>query len=207
MYTLLQLYDYLNLGDVPSISGSFQEPSAGPGPTMKTTTNIYDDTKAKFDQCRCAGLRCGSRKKFFSTQDSSWGVQTGTGGGGSSAAVPKTGQTTSDAAGDDGDLQKGVAWPSPRFTANIDGTVTDNLTGLMWILDSTSSGIKTWANALTYCNALIFPADGHDDWRLPNIRELYSLVDLSQSSPALPPGHPFTVNNTGYYWSSTDLRR
>ncbi len=46
--------------------------------------------------------------------------------------VPRTGQTISYAAGDDGDLQKEVAWPKPRFTDLGDGTVTDNLTGLIW---------------------------------------------------------------------------
>ena len=43
--------------------------------------------------------------------------------------VPKTGQTTSYRTHDDGDLEKGVTWPSTRFTDNGDGTVTDNLTG------------------------------------------------------------------------------
>jgi len=45
------------------------------------------------------------------------------------APVPKTGQTTSYASGDDGDLELGTAWPSPRFTDHGNGTVTDNLTG------------------------------------------------------------------------------
>jgi hypothetical protein len=44
------------------------------------------------------------------------------------AMVPKTGQTTSYADGNDGDLEKGVAWLDPRFSDNLDGTVTDNLT-------------------------------------------------------------------------------
>jgi len=47
------------------------------------------------------------------------------------APVAKTGQTTSYSTGDDGDLEKDVAWPNPRFTNNSDGTVTDNLTGLI----------------------------------------------------------------------------
>ncbi|MBF0552391.1 MAG: hypothetical protein HQK60_17905, partial [Deltaproteobacteria bacterium] len=41
-------------------------------------------------------------------------------------ALPKTGQTTAYNWTDDGDLQKGVAWPSPRFTDNGNGTITDN---------------------------------------------------------------------------------
>ena len=45
--------------------------------------------------------------------------------------LPQTGQTVSDIVGDDGDLQIGVAWPTPRFVDNGDGTLTDNLTGLM----------------------------------------------------------------------------
>jgi hypothetical protein len=45
--------------------------------------------------------------------------------------------------------------------------------------------------------------NGHCDWRLPNIRELESLVDLSAHSPALPIDHPFvSVQDT--YWSSTN---
>ncbi len=54
----------------------------------------------------------------------------------SPAPVPQTGQTTSYVKGDDGDLQKGVTWPNPRFTDNLDGTVTDNLTGLIWLKDA-----------------------------------------------------------------------
>lgn len=47
--------------------------------------------------------------------------------------VPRTGQITSYAAGDDGDIQAGLSLPEPRFTDNGDGTVTDNLTGLIWL--------------------------------------------------------------------------
>ena len=49
------------------------------------------------------------------------------------APVPKTGQTVMYRSQDDGDLQKGVAIPSPRFVDNGDETVTDNLTGLVWL--------------------------------------------------------------------------
>ena len=55
---------------------------------------------------------------------------------GNYAPVPKTGQTTPYVAGDDGTLQKGVAWPAPRFTDNSNGTVTDKLTGLIWMKDA-----------------------------------------------------------------------
>jgi hypothetical protein len=117
--------------------------------------------------------------------------------------LPKTGQTTLYAAGDDGDLEAGVAWPSPRFTDNGNGTVTDNLTGLMWTKDANLDGIKTWADALTYVNGLDYAT--YDDWRLPNRKELRSLTDYGEINPSLPSGHPFINVELGgdFYWSST----
>src|SRR5215471_17721309 len=73
----------------------------------------------------------------------------------SPAPVPRTGQTTSYAAGDDGALQKGVAWPTPRFTDNNNGTITDNLTGLIWLKNAdcrNTPGLSfgtNWATALS----------------------------------------------------------
>ena len=105
--------------------------------------------------------------------------------------VPVTGQTTSYTTGDDGDLQMGIPWPFPRFTDNEDGTVTDNLTHLMWTKNAQQiPGIMTWYAAVNACNDLIF-AD-YDDWRLPNAKELLSLIDYSQDQPVLPIDHPFT---------------
>ena len=124
------------------------------------------------------------------------------------APVAKTGQTTSYATGDDGDLQKGVAWPVPRFTDNGDGTVTDNLTGLVWTKDADCHH-DTWESGLDYCNAL---ADGTcslnddsiaGDWRMANRFEMESLLDLENKGPALPTGHPFTEAQSSHYWSST----
>lgn len=79
------------------------------------------------------------------------------GSGGTTPApfpVAKTGQTTSYASGDDGALQKGAAWPSPRFTDNSNGTVTDNLTGLVWLKNASCSGGMTWAAAMGWATAL-----------------------------------------------------
>jgi hypothetical protein len=124
---------------------------------------------------------------------------------GQRAPVARTGQTLTEPISapsfSDGDLQKGVAWPSPRFT--IQGvTVTDNLTGLMWTKDGNLAGVpKNWFDALTYCNNL--DHGGYTDWRLPNARELQSLIDYGRLNPALPPGHPFTNVQPAPYWSST----
>jgi hypothetical protein len=125
------------------------------------------------------------------------------------ARVPKTGQTTSYATGDDGDLEKGVAWPSPRFTDNGDGTVTDNLTGLIWLKDANCFSTKTWANALTSANTLnsgecgLTDGSAEGNWRLPNIRELMSLLDYGRLDPALPSLHPFSGVQLSSYWTST----
>lgn len=132
------------------------------------------------------------------------------------APVQKTGQTTSLHPGDDGDLERGMAWPDPRFTNNGDGTVADNLTGLIWLRDANCSLFntpRTWEDALN----IIVPqlADGYcgltdgsspGDWRLPNRNELFSLVDSQNWNPALPTGHPFINVQPAYddyYWSST----
>ena len=137
------------------------------------------------------------------------------------AKVAKTGQITSYASGDDGDLQKGVVWPVPRFTDNVDGTVTDNLTGLIWTTNSDCEGIKDWDDALDYCNSLadgtcgLSDSSGAGDWRLANRLELEGLLDAEYFHPSLPDtqgtgqwseGDPFTNMGAEYwYWSSTTV--
>ena len=127
------------------------------------------------------------------------------------AELWKTGQTASYAIGDDGDFERGVAWPSPRFANNGNGTVTDNLTGLVWLKDANCFGEKAWSFALSDTNNL---AEGQcgltdgstaGDWHLPNRKELRSLSDYSQYSPALPTDHLFTNVENSYYWSSTTV--
>jgi hypothetical protein len=125
------------------------------------------------------------------------------------ALVPQTGQTTEYALGDDGDLQEGIPWPDSRFTDNDNGTVTDNLTGLVWMKDASVIGAQTWANACAACNGLKHGEGGltdgsqAGDWRLPNVRELQSLVDYGRYNPAFPEIHPFAGVVAGRYWSST----
>jgi len=126
------------------------------------------------------------------------------------APVPRTGQTKTYAIGDDGYHQRGMPWPDPRFTDNKDGTVTDNLTGLIWPKKASRGfGCPPWEKAVTTCNELADGSNGLSDgsvpgdWRLANIREIASLVDYSQSRPALPRGHPFTRVRLASHWAST----
>jgi len=113
----------------------------------------------------------------------------------------KTGQTTSYTAGDDGDLEQGVAWPSPRFADLGDGTIRDNLTGLIWqkAVDTTA---RNWAASFTYARGLSFASA--DDWRIPNKRELRSLIHYGVSNQVTClAGFGFTDFDSEYYWTST----
>lgn len=180
MYTLQQIYDRINNGAAAAKMTAFTEPATGPGSTMVTLDALYD----------LAGQR---------------------------SRPAKTGQTISSATGDDGDLEKGVVWPAPRFTDNNNGTVTDNLTGLIWLKKANCGGTKTWADALTFANSLYdgWTGDGSGgdcglsdgstagQWRLPNVRELQSLIDYGRYAPALPSGHPFAGVESRDYWTST----
>jgi hypothetical protein len=79
LYTFQQIYDYLNSGTPATIADSFQMPSVGPVSTeKKTLTDIYDDIKAKFDECEVTDGDVRTGKIFFSTQPGNWGVQAGT---------------------------------------------------------------------------------------------------------------------------------
>jgi Protein of unknown function (DUF1566) len=128
---------------------------------------------------------------------------------GGAAALQATGQTISYASGDDGAIRAGAAL---SYTDNADGTVTDNSTGLTWEkkTDANVNVNYTWQGALAYVaelNAMNGGAGfaGHTDWRLPNIRELLSIVDYSRSNPPIHPvfGPTRGISNYAAYWSST----
>ena len=125
--------------------------------------------------------------------------------------LPKTGQTICyDTAGgviacagtgQDGDIQAGVAWPSPRFTVS-GACVIDNLTGLMWPQNGNLFGLRTWDQALSDANGLTLC--GYSDWRLPNVNELESLVYAGQDNTAAWLNtQGFSNVRVGYYWSAT----
>ncbi len=132
-----------------------------------------------------------------------------------SIGVPKTGQDVSYAKGDDGDIKAGIEWPNPRFTDNGDGTVTDNLTGLMWLKDGGCMGRRSWNNALNVVSDFnvnsgkyncIGYMGNYSDWRLPNVRELESLIKYGEGNSANWLNVEGFSNVKGYYyWSSTHL--
>lgn len=116
-----------------------------------------------------------------------------------------TAQTASYTAtfGEDHDYQPAAVQPS--YTNNGNGTTTDNITRLMWANNGSGSGCNngialTWEAALAYCEGLSLAGNG--DWRLPNIRELESIVAYTGANPSINATY-FPNTSSSYYWSST----
>ena len=154
-------------------------------------------------------------------------------------SFPASGQITTYGAGSDGDVQAGAIL---SYTDNGDGTITDNNTGLMWEKKDDSGGIHdvnptyTWGmysaphtmngTMVTAFLAALNSAEGfagHTDWRIPNLRELQSIVDYQIPYPGPTLGAPFhhaatcggcvevtattcSCTAPAYYWASTTFR-
>ncbi len=105
-----------------------------------------------------------------------------------------------------------TAYGTNEFVDNGNGTISDNATGLMWMKNDNGTGVL-WENALIYSEG--FEYAGYTDWRLPNAKELLSIVDYTRSpattnSAAIDSMFNCTqiTNEAGetdypYYWSST----
>lgn len=118
--------------------------------------------------------------------------------------LPKTGQTVEYQSGDDGTYEKGYPKTGAKYVDNGDGTITDKATGLMWAKDGTGAGCNNgsmlaWDAAITFAEGLTFA--GYSDWRLPNEKELQSIIDYSTYNPAIDP--IFTNTQPASYWCST----
>jgi Protein of unknown function (DUF1566) len=106
----------------------------------------------------------------------------GTGGGAATGCTPAVGIPYSYA-----------CWPMPNpasaglpnpasYTVQGDGTVKDNVTGLIWQQAVATTQAFTWADAITYCQGLTLAGR---TWRLPTRIELLSIVDFTRTSPAI----------------------
>jgi len=96
---------------------------------------------------------------------------------------------------------KNVQLISSRFHDNLDGTITDSLFGLIW-QKSPNQSMLGWEDALIYAEQLSLANE--TDWRLPNIKELQSLADVSIGNPCINTNF-FEINSSNKYWSSTTL--
>ncbi len=102
----------------------------------------------------------------------------------------------------------GFPWPSRRFLPK-EQTVQDELTGLLWTMDAAESMVPmTWIDTFDLVSRMnLMRAYGYEDWRVPNRRELFSLISHVQTNPALPDPHPYLNVSPIPYWTSTSLAR
>ncbi len=115
----------------------------------------------------------------------------------SGGPLPDTGQTARHTRtfGEDSDF----AGAGPRLRDNGDGTVTDEITGLMW--QRSDGGEMTLEAARAHARDLRLA--GHADWRLPTSHELFAVLNHGRSRPALDPAG-FTRTAAEYWWSATN---
>ncbi|MCP4366007.1 MAG: DUF1566 domain-containing protein [Planctomycetes bacterium] len=192
MYTLDDIYNRLSSGAAGSKrTGAFTEPVSGPASTGYTLDQVMGAAPSADDINGATASDIATGKTFWGLTSGAWGQQTGT----------------------------GTINTYPRFTDNGNGTVTDSLTGLIWLKNADCAGTSViWDTAVDYANALYDGctscfgtagdcglSDGSTagQWRLPNIKELQSLIDFGQYDPALPSGHPFTGVQSYSYWSGS----
>jgi hypothetical protein len=122
--------------------------------------------------------------------------------------------------------------PQGRFHDNINGTVTDTLTGVVWLKNANLADLKSWNDAKSYCNSLANGMAGltdgsvAGDWRLPSLVELEgigtnppttyclnwdpSCYDPTKEDPPITwtsPGAPFTNVQTWLYWTNTSYSK
>jgi len=124
---------------------------------------------------------------------------------------PDTGQGTSYTGtfGEDHDYHSSASTPSFTVYNRAGSSVTvDNRTGLMWVTDPVDAGISgtyNWEGAITACESSIGIGGtyaGYSDWRLPNSKELVSIVDYTRQNPAINTTY-FLNTQTAFYWSAT----
>jgi len=210
MYSLDAIWNRLDAGTVGQKRDGdtgFVEPGAGPL-AVPDVGKTLDDVMAA---APAADTVDGAYQHEVVFGKKYWSLRTGDGQGTDSRWGLNTGTRPPSPVLSDANLT------TPRFTDNGNGTVTDNLTGLVWLQNANCFGQLDWSVAGDTVELLAPGACGLAEgsgtgWRLPTRRELASLVDDRYVSPALTnttgngqwtADTPFAgVQNNGY-WSST----
>ena len=106
-------------------------------------------------------------------------------------------------------VRGGLDYGENNFTDNGDGTIADSSTGLMWMKNDSGTTMN-WSAALNYAEGIDFAT--FSDWRLPNAKELQSIVDYTHAPDATNPTMRGPALNTtifniseeeSWFWTST----
>ena len=180
-------------------------PKAGTIPTQTVSNATVSQSAGYYDAFDLSTVDTDLAAGNIKTGVAIYGVNgsySGSGGG-----LLWTGQTTVYRTGDDGTYQKGTAfsYQTSDPAANGEIVTTDNVTGLMWASDGNGKGCNfgvqiDWNSAIDWAEGLTFA--GYSDWRLPNRRELESIVDSGRYSPAINTVY-FSSTVAGIYWSGS----
>jgi hypothetical protein len=109
--------------------------------------------------------------------------------------LPDTGQTSSYTSTEGEDADYNINPPS--YTDNGNGTITDNITGLMW--QKTDGGEMTFESTSAYCKSLTI--GGFNDWRLPTCIELFGINSYDRINPVVNTTY-FTKTTAEYWWTA-----
>jgi len=176
-------------------------PASAPGPTGFTLQEIYDALPAGSSVPIAVSSEVVTGKTFILRSGGVLVFSTGTLI--NTAGMPDTDQASSYTTtfGEDHDYQPAATQMS--YTDNGDGTITDNRTGLMWLKDANQyngGAAQTWEAALSGCEGFTYA--GYTDWRLPNVKELITIVRYEGSAPYINTTY-FLNTQSNYYWTST----
>lgn len=193
MYTLEAIYDRLDKGTPGSKrTGGFTEPSSGPGPTGHTLDDVMEKAPSVDDANGAGVADVLAGKTYWGLTTGAWGQQTGQRYGGCTCSGTLNGT---------------------RWCDNLNGTVTDLTTCLVWLKNASwggqyalweqyTSDMTARSRSATLENGIGGLSDGscRGDWRLPTI---YELRDLANETDAVRHGEMRAFTGVGeIYWTS-----
>jgi hypothetical protein len=223
-YTLNDIYARLSSGTAGA--GYYALfPGAAPGSTGVTLEQIYLALPGGTTTSATAG-DVANGKTFIRRANGALLFDTGTMTAGGGHEVPATGQIISSRTYDDAYNEShpsgfNAAARARNFTmynytggsgvetsdVNNSSVTVDNRTGLVWMTDGNKGGLMTWSAAITWCNNLNSGGGygGYTGWRMPNVKELMSIVNFSTSTACMDAAY-FRNTQTTDYWTSTTYK-
>jgi hypothetical protein len=177
----------------------------------RTSTAFAVDTRYSYIGNFNAGdVYAGNKTSTGGTGDFSffiWPARTG------ESLLPKSGAGSISGYGldikEDGSTQRGLSLPIPRFYVTGE-TITDNMTGLIWLRNANIAGAKNWKGSLYLISSLNSANSGtgtagRHDWRLPNVNEAITLINYGNSQQAVWLKNQGFKNVQSTYWTSTTV--